>query len=181
MKNTVMILLLLAMLGTLCACGQPNAAQTEAAAPTAAPSEEPEEVTAPVPSNEEFVEGYFRVVGAYHPGTAGSSLKQAQAACGAVRFAADNALNTVDVPQLREGLLNAWESMTDEERGDFDANFLGIASLIDSCRDDWEAEKGAFEDAGVGEEMAALLNDEAAREAWSTLCAHTLTMGNTEG
>ena len=182
MNKGITLLLLLAVLLTLCACGRQNAAPTavpeQTAAPTAAPAEEE---AAPVPTAEEFVEEYFHVIGAYHSGTAGSSLKRALAACGAVRFAAAHAINAVDHEQLRAGMLSAWEGMSDEERGDFDSNFIEIVRLIDACRADWEAEKGALEDAGVGEEMAALLNDEAAREAWSTLCAHTLTMGNTEG
>ena len=161
---------------------EPTAAPQADEAATVLPAPEGESGERPVvPSAEEFAEGYFRWVTSFHPGTAGSSLRQAEAACACVHFAAENRLAEVDVPLLRSTMLTAWESLNDDERGWFDENFVGMAGLIDACRADWESNRGLFEDAGVADQMAVLMDDPAACEAWSTLCAHTLTLGNSEG
>ncbi|MBQ7523164.1 MAG: hypothetical protein IJT07_01410 [Oscillospiraceae bacterium] len=134
-----------------------------------------------VPTQEAFVNDYFHVIGGFLQGTSGSSLAMAQAACEAFRFAVINRMDIVDVPTLRDTMLAAWESMTDEERAAFDANFIDVVQLVDACLADWEGARGTFEDAGVAEDMAALLADPTAQEAWKTLVAHTLTMGNYDG
>ena len=150
----------------------------EAATVVPEPTGETEPV--PVPTAEEFAEGYFRQVTSFHPGTAGSSLRQAEAACACVHFAAHNRIAEVDIPLLRSTMLTAWESLSDEERGWFDENFVGMAGLIDACHTDWESNQPLFGDAGVSDQMAILMDDPAAWESWSTLCAHTLTLGNEE-
>ena len=153
---------------------EPTPAAQEAEIVPAAPSE-------PVPSAALFAEEYFRVVGSFHPGTAGSSLRRAHAACGAYRFAAEHRIGSTDIPLLRSTMLEAWESLSEDERGWFDDNFMDVVTVIDNCLSDWESERPLFEDAGVDGEMAALLADPTAQENWSTLLAHTLTLGNSEG
>lgn len=131
------------------------------------------------PTQEDFADGYFRVIGGYHPGTAGSSLGQAQAAYKAYLFAMTHQVWNADIPTLRADMLAAWEGLTDQERADFDANFISVVRLISDCMDNWDAHKGVFADAGVdADRMGELLKDIEAREAWSTLVSHTLTMGN---
>ena len=114
-------------------------------------------------------------------GTSGSSLKMAQVACEALRFAVLNRIDSMDIQTLRDTLLAAWESMTDDERSAFDANFIDVLQLMNACFADWEGSRGTFDDAGAGEDMAVLLADPSAQEAWSTLTSHTLTMGNSDG
>ena len=132
------------------------------------------------PSREEFIEDYFHVIGGYHQGTAGSSLAAAQAAYKAYSFAFRHQLWNTDIPDLRKAILEAWESMTDEERNAFDANFIDVVRLVDSCLNDWEAIEGIFADAGVPSGMGELLQDTEAQISWSTLVSHTLTMGNSD-
>ncbi len=138
-------------------------------------------VETPVPAPEELVENYFHTIGGYEPGVAGSSISEALSAYAAVQYAAGNALWAADVPTLRENLLAAWESMSEEEHGYFDNNFMDVVVLIDNCRADWAANRGVFEDGGVAEEMEALLQDETAMASWSSLRNFTLTMGNSDG
>ena len=192
----VVLILLIAVLSVILGLAKARAPQTPAQSPEVpgeaveAPEEAAEVIQAtegesgerpPVPTAEEFVEGYYRVVGSFHPGTAGSSLVRAQAACAAVHFAAEHRIAEVDVPLLRSTMLAAWESLTEEERGYFDENFVGLAELIDACEADWESNRPLFDDAGAADQMAVLMDEPAARECWATLCAHTLTLGNSEG
>ncbi len=133
-----------------------------------------------VPGPEAFVSEFFEPIGGYHEGTAGSSLGEAAAACAAFRFARDHALWNVDVPEMRDNMLEAWESMDGEKQRAFDENWMGVVGLIDRCLEDYDAVRGQFEDAGVGEEMEKMLGDASARFAWETLCGNVMTMGNSE-
>lgn len=147
----------------------------------AAPSVRFVRVYSATPSQEAFVEEYFHVIGGVEQGTAGASLKLDRAAYDAMDFANRYQLWNADIPALRDTMLAAWESMTDEERSAFDANFIDVVRQIDLALDDYEGIKSEFEDAGIGDAMQSLLEDPFACESWRTLCAHTLTMGNSEG
>ena len=131
-----------------------------------------------VPSAEIFAEFYFRVVGGYHKGTAGASLEEASAACDVLCFAVGNELHLADIEELRANMLEGWESLSDEERADFDANFADLDALLKSCFEDWDSVRGRFEDAGVSETMDDVLSNEMAGECWEILSAHTWTLGN---
>ena len=133
-----------------------------------------------LPTQDAWVEEYFHAISGYEPGTAGASLAEAQAACAVFSFASDYQLWAADVPAMRNSMLAAWEGMSEEERSGFDANFIDVVRLIDSCLADYDGARGTFDDAGIGDRMEALLKDETARLSWSTLCANTLTMGNSE-
>lgn len=144
------------------------------------------EIVTPAPDAEAFAENYFRPVSGYHPGTAGSSLQEAQAAYAAVSFADDNELFRMDqdaamVDEVRANMLSAWESLTDEERAAFDENILSLSGLVDSCFSDWESVKPSFEDAGVAEQMEQYIYDPLAPVAWDNLFSNTMTIGNDEG
>ena len=130
------------------------------------------------PTAEQFVDGYFKVIGGVEQGTAGSSLKLAKAAEEAFAFAQKYAIKSVDNKTMRDNMLKGWESMTDEERSAFDANFLDVVELLkDVSADNIPAE---FEDAGVADALKALLQQKGAYANWDTLTANTLTMGNSE-
>ena len=131
-----------------------------------------------MPSAEELADGYFRVIGGVEQGTAGASLKLAQAVADVTTFATDYALWDPAIETLRANMLEAWESLSDEERAAFDGNFINVVELIDSCLEDWESNAGVFEDAGVTEQMEMFVFDPLSRLAWENLCAHTLTLGN---
>ena len=131
-----------------------------------------------MPSAEELADGYFRVIGGVEQGTAGASLKLAQAVTDVTTFATDYALWDPAIETLRANMLEAWESLSDEERAAFDGNFINVVELIDSCLEDWESNAGVFEDAGVTEQMEMFVFDPLSRLAWENLCAHTLTLGN---
>ena len=120
------------------------------------------------------------MIGGVEAGTAGSQLAQAQSACDVLGFAAGNELWTADTDTLRANMLEAWNSLTDEERADFDANFQELDALLKGCFEDWEANRGAFDDAGVVEMMEELLSDETARQSWDVLSANTWTLGNAD-
>ncbi|MCR5264517.1 MAG: hypothetical protein K6D94_11615, partial [Clostridiales bacterium] len=128
----------------------------------------------------EIIDSYFRLIGGFAPDESGSSLKRARAARDAVKFASENNIWTRDVGQLRDSLLEAWESLDEADQLAFDANFIDICRLIDDCREDWKESSGLFADAGISD-MEKLLLDEKAMLSWSVLASNTLTLGNSDG
>jgi len=121
---------------------------------------------------------YFNAVTSHHSGTAGYSLGMAEAAYNVYHEAAMNDLSAVDSETLSANLLEAWEGLSTDDQATFDENILYIANLITSAQEDWEANKGPFEDAGVDTLMIDVLNMDGADEDWSALLGHTLTIGN---
>ena len=173
MKRILPLLLILSLLLTACGGAQKTPADT--------PSDRNEDTTELLnpPSAEELQDEYFRVIGGLEVGTAGASLKRAQAIQKVLRFASNHQLSKVDVTALRNNLMEAWNGLTEEERSSFDGNFIDICRIMDDCSENWESNRGAFDDAGVGDQMEVLLKD--SYEDWSILKAHTLTMGNSDG
>ncbi len=139
-----------------------------------------EEYVVSVPDANAFEDFYFRVVAEIPRGTAGASLSAAQAACDVLSFAADNELWLADTDTLRMNMLDAWMSLTDDERTNFDVNFRDLNELLNSCFEDWDANRGRFDDAGVAEPMEELIADGTSQWSWDTLSAHTWTLGNSE-
>ena len=76
------VLLLIAGVGVL--LPHPAAPAAETAAPAA--QETPAPVAQEMPAREALIEGYLRTAGSFHPGTAGSSLNRARAACDKRRY-----------------------------------------------------------------------------------------------
>ncbi len=175
-KKTILLLLalvlLIAVLAVVLLVGRAPAPQPAENTPEPAAQETGAESTprAPVPTAAAFAEDFFRVVGRFHPGTAGSSLGRALAACGAYRFAAENKLADTDPALLSAALREGRTLLSEEERGWFDENVGDVAALIETCQNDWEEVRPLFDDAGVAEDMDALLKDPAAPDAWSALC-----------
>ena len=54
-------------------------------------------------------------------------------ACDVLGFAFGNELWLADVDTLHANMLEAWESLTDEERADYDANFQEVNEQLNSC------------------------------------------------
>ena len=112
-----------------------------------------------VPDANAFADFYFRPVSGIPQGTAGASLTQAQVAFDVLGFAFGNELWLADTDILRANMLEAWESLTDDERASFDANFPEFNELLNGCFEDWEANRGRFDDAGVAETMEELMEN----------------------
>lgn len=129
---------------------------------------------------EDYSENYFRAVTAFHPGTAGSSLGRARAAFDALCFAQEHSTGEMETGMLRLKLLTAWNGLSEREREVFQANFIGVEELIGACFEDWESNRGLFDDAGVGEEMEALLAETSVKENWDALSAETRNLGGEE-
>ena len=127
-----------------------------------------------------LVKDYFMVIGGFLPDESGSSLKRAEAARDAVRFACENNIWTRDIGELRESLLTAWDSMSDEEKAAFDENFIDILTLVNTAGGDYDSVKGVFSDAGA-EDILDLLASDTGMLSWSVLSSNTLTLGNSDG
>ncbi|MBQ7520068.1 MAG: M15 family metallopeptidase [Clostridia bacterium] len=130
------------------------------------------------PSAEVFAERYWAVLAGLETGTAGASLKTAAAAEKLCAFAVENEMWNPDTEALRVHLLAAFEGMSAEEQAAAQAGFDAVRALLDACLEDWEAQRGLFEDAGAAEAMDEILGDPLNRLAWENLRNHTLTMGN---
>lgn len=118
---------------------------------------------------EEFSAKLFKILTGLEEGTAGSSLKQAQAAEEIVSFAADKQIWNIDAYARTAAITEAWNSLSDEEKALAKQNFDGMAELIDKAFKDYESVSGTFEDAGVGEDMKALSVNVYAKRSWNAL------------
>ena len=116
----------------------------------------------------ELAEGYIPVILGIEQGTAGASLKLAQAAREVAGFAADHDLSGADDANLTACVMIAVEALSGEELSLFAENFGEARGLLDACFEDWEANRPAFEDAGVAD-MESLAGDAAVRLNWEKL------------
>lgn len=133
------------------------------------------------PSTQDLVKGYFNVIGSIPKGTAGASLKLAEAAVAVFQFAQDYSLAGCDISAMRDNMLNAWEKVLDEEeRANFDENFMDVVTFMDEAQQDPASVAGQLEDAGVKADFEKLASQAGAWDNWDTLKANTLTMGNSE-
>ena len=104
----------------------------------------------------------------FHPGTAGSSLKQAAAAAEILQFATEQKLRNTD---CRTAFEAAWDSTDQETQEYFRENFEGLSRLITSAFNDYDSVKDMFEDAGAAEKMEKSLAKENALKDWQSLCS----------
>ena len=104
----------------------------------------------------------------FHPGTAGSSLKQAAAAAEILQFATEQKLRNTD---CRTAFETAWDSTDQETQEYFRENFEGLSRLIISAFNDYDSVKDMFEDAGAAEKMEKSLAKENALKDWQSLCS----------
>ena len=109
------------------------------------------------PSTQDLVKGYFNVIGNIPKGTAGASLKLAEAAVEVFQFAQDYNLAGCDISALRDNMLNAWQKVLDEEeRANFDENFMDVVTFMDEAEKDPASVAAQLEDAGVKAEFEKL-------------------------
>ena len=104
----------------------------------------------------------------FHPGTAGSSLRQAAAAADILQFATEQKLRNTD---CRTAFEAAWDSTDQETQEYFRENFEGLSRLIISAFNDYDSVKDMFEDAGAAEKMEKSLAKENALKDWQSLCS----------
>ena len=104
---------------------------------------------------------------------AGSSLRNAQAAYILLRYAHENALSGLDddgMMELRSAIWEAYQSMTDEEKAEFDRNFAEeISALLNDATEEYDSVQGLFDDAGLDAAMSALVSEDNVLEDWSML------------
>ena len=113
-------------------------------------------------SPEVIREGVIDEVVSYHPGTAGSSLKQALAAANLLSFATEQ-----EVP--KSAYEKAWNETDAATQEYFRENFEGLSWLITTALKDYDSVSGEFEDAGAAEVMASAMNKEGAEKSWDAL------------
>lgn len=134
----------------------------------------------PAPGAEQLAGEYFKLVAGIMPGSAGSSLREAEAFYKAVDFSWKNDLWGCESGSLRDNMLKAYESLTEDERTAFDEGFMGILGLDGKAFGDYAAVKGSFEDAGVSDMMEKYSVMTEVRMCWDRLKSFTLTLGNSE-
>ena len=104
----------------------------------------------------------------FHPGTAGSSLRQAAAAADLLQFVTEQKLRNTDCKAAFEA---AWDSTDQETQEYFRENFEGLSRLITSAFDDYDSVKDLFEDSGAAEKMEKSLSEKSAAKDWQSLCS----------
>ena len=104
----------------------------------------------------------------FHPGTAGSSLRQAVAAADLLQFVTEQKLRNTDCKAAFEA---AWDSTDQETQEYFRENFEGLSWLITSAFDDYDSVKDMFEDAGVAEKMEKSMAKKNGVKDWQSLCS----------
>ncbi|MBR0085146.1 MAG: hypothetical protein IJL97_01215 [Lachnospiraceae bacterium] len=122
--------------------------------------------TTKVPSPTEIRSEFFEEIADLNEGEAGTALKLADGAYDALSFGMGYDVWSFDQTEFKANVAKAWADLTEEQRTGFAANIKGVAELIEKCREDWDANKGVFEDAGKAGEMMVLLDCPLATLAW---------------
>ena len=92
-----------------------------------------------------------------YEGTAGSSLKEAGAACRLMMFADDKRLADADEMILSEAAAGALAGLTEEQKAELSGNMESINNLLTAAFEDYESRRDLFDAAGVAEEMDLLV------------------------
>ena len=132
------------------------------------------------PSAEELAERYFKPIAALETETAGAELKKAQAVLDTYAFCIDNAVWQMDKETLRENMLTAFESLTQEEQAAFDRIEPEITEEALRLLKEDEKLTEAYTDAGVAERLETLREDPTIRSSLGLFLAYVMTLGNSE-
>lgn len=92
-----------------------------------------------------------------YEGTAGSSLKEAIAACKLMMFAGDKRLADIDVTALSEAAAEALAGLTEEQSAELSGNMESINQLLTAAFEDYENRRDLFDAAGIAAEMDLLV------------------------
>ncbi len=120
---------------------------------------------------EQIRDGILSPAVSYHPGTAGSSLKSAQAAASVIAFITENELRYADEAQLDQLMGDAASLLSEDEQEWLRENLPGMIALIDSVFSDYTEVSGQFDDAGVDDTIRTVLEGEHAAKDWARVRA----------
>lgn len=104
-----------------------------------------------------------------YAGTAGSSLKNAIAACRLAAFAQHNQTADVKKSTLGEMIFFATGRMSDEAKEELALNMESIHSLLTAAFTDYDSVRGLFDDAGIVDDMQLLIDSDRAFEHYTAL------------
>ena len=107
-------------------------------------------------------------------GSAGSALRDAQGACNLLAFAENADYANISLTNREESVSGAYLAMSDEQREEFAANFVGILEFMESAFSDYPSVRGVFDDGGVADMMDSLIDADNAREQWDALSSDIL-------
>ena len=116
-----------------------------------------------VPSAEEIKDRYYQQVIGLEEGTAGTSLKLAQAAESVFQFCSISNFWVMENEAFEKALADVQNSLTAEEKAAFDLNRKALNQEMARLLNENEEMGSAYEDAGVEEKMIDLRNDPAVR------------------
>ena len=138
---------------------------TEEAAEPAEAAETGEAAEAEEAQTDNSLETLFADVADYPAGTAGADLKAGALVSRFVSIAAVYGITADDIADAASLGTDAWAALDKDKQALFVENFTEvIAPMAFEAVDDFEAVRGTFDDAGVGEEMASLVAAEGISE-----------------
>ena len=187
--------MLASVLSVLLCTGLVSCAHTQTSMNGAANEPQTEESAAELPATDETPSGQEEVPPVTaddmrdlfdqctgYAGTAGSSLHAARAASFCIAFANEHALAAGNPEVLRAAILDAYQSLEEEQRMEFDVNFASeIAPLAEAAFAGPDAEPDSyslFSDAGETEQIAVQIAAPDALRNWDTLRSYIFIMGN---
>ncbi len=115
------------------------------------------------PSAEEIKEGYYRQAIGLEEGTAGASLKLAEAVGNVFEFCSLHSFWCMEYAPFVQALADAQNSLTAEEKAAFDLGREALALELTRLLEEDEETGSVYDDAGVGERLNDLRNDPAVR------------------
>ncbi len=116
-----------------------------------------------VPSAEEIKAGYFEQAIGLEEGTAGVSMKLAQAVKSVFQFCSVCDFWSMDSESIKKALAEVQNSLTEEEITAFDHNSGVLTGEMTRLLDENQEMGSIYEDAGVEEQMIELRNDPVVR------------------
>lgn len=104
-------------------------------------------------------------------GTAGVSLKQAEAAADLLGALVSSDAGYCDPDHLAAAIAEALGGMDAEARAELDENLSGVTSLLEGAFNGDDTVRGQFEDAGAWETVAKLIENPLAKADWNAFKA----------
>ena len=133
---------------------------------------------AAAPSDGEILESYYRKVIGLETGTAGASLKLAQAVLDTYQFCAVYPFWSMDQEAFSRNLAAAQEQLTAEEKVAFDENRGDLTMEITRLLQENEETGGDYSDAGIEEQIEELRNTPDVRLSVETFVFAVETLNN---
>jgi len=106
-----------------------------------------------------------------YAGTAGSSLKNARAACDLLEYCIHVQAAYADETEFVNTLHAAYAALDEERKAEFAWNIESISALIEAALTDYDAQRPLFETAGVSAKMEMQIQNGDARTHWTAFAA----------